>query len=49
MSPLKFMQRLTALVKQAATALANDGFTAFSLGRRMPGLGRLRLFAAQAS
>jgi hypothetical protein len=45
MSPLKFMQRLTALVKQAATALANDGFTAFSLGRRMPGLGRSRLLA----
>lgn len=45
MSPLEFVQRQAALIQQAATALANDRFTAVDLGSRMPGLGRQRLFA----
>jgi hypothetical protein len=34
------MQRLAVLIQKAATARANDRFTAVNLGSRMPGMGR---------
>lgn len=40
MSPLESTEWLAALVRQAATALANDRFAAIDLGSRMPGLSR---------